>query len=316
MRWLTMVAGWAMASLVFAQDKFPSKPILLVAPLPAGNTSDMVARAFAERLTVRLGQPVSVQNRPGAGGTIAAQSVAKAAPDGYTFLIVNSQHSINTALYSSLPYDTLRDFSGLAQIGEAPSVIAVHPKLGVKTLVEFIVLAKERRGQLSYGSSGVGTTTHLGGAYLATKSGVEMLHVPYKGAELMADLLSGRVDSIIVPTAFVLQPIRDGRLIAIGVTSSEPLRAPLELPAVAQTLPGFEYSTYYGFVMPAKAPAAILAQLSQAIRDCAAEKEMRERLAGQVINYRDRGPVEFDAFLRADIERIGPVVRAAGAKAD
>ncbi len=305
------------AASALAQEKFPAKPIQLVVPLAAGTTIDFVARTYAERLSARLGQSVVAQNRPGAGGTIAAQSVAKAAPDGYTILIVNSQHSINPALYSSLPYDTLRDFAGIARIGEAPSIIAVHPKLGVKTLREFIAAAKERPGAINYGSAGSGTTTHLGAEFFASKAGIRLTHVPYKGAELMGDLLAGRVESIFVPIPFVLQQIRDGRLIGIAVTTKEALRTPLEVPSVADTaIPGFEYSTYYGFVGPARIPAPILAELSQAIRGATAEKELRDKLLAQALFPVDSGPAEFDAYIKLELERIAPLVKEIGAKAN
>lgn len=300
-----------------AQEKWPARPLQLVVPLAAGTTIDFVARMYAERLGRRLGQSVVVQNRPGAGGTIAAQSVAKSAPDGYSLLIINSQHSINTALYSSLPYDTLADFAPVAMIAEAPSVLAVHPQLGVKTVAAFIELAKQRPGRINYGSAGVGTTTHLGGAAFAARAGIELVHVPYKGAELMPDLLSGRVEAIFVPVPFVLQQIRDGKLVALGVTSRASMQVPLSVPAVAQTdLPGFEYSTYYGFVMPAKVPNAVLQQLSSEIRGITEESEVRERFVSQAMFPRTLDPAEFERYIRADIVRMGPLVKGAGAQSN
>ncbi len=319
MRWLAVVPLWVLvAGFAFAQEKFPVKAVQMIAPLAAGTTIDFVARAYAELLAQRLGQSVVVQNRPGAGGTIAAQSVAKATPDGYTILIVNSQHTINPTLYKSLPYDTLAEFSGIAQIGEAPSLIAVHPKLGVRTLSEFIAAAKKAPGQIHYGSAGIGTTTHIGAAYLAARAGIDLVHVPYKGAELMADMLAGRVEAMVVPVAFLLQHIKEGRLLALGVTTREPLKAPLELPSVEEAagLPGFQYATYYGFVAPAKTPRPIIDQLSREIRLVTADKTLRDKFAAQAIFPRDLGPAEFDAFIRADLDRIGPVIKAIGATAN
>jgi tripartite-type tricarboxylate transporter receptor subunit TctC len=306
------------AGPVFAQEKFPSKAVQLIAPLAAGTTIDFVARAYAELLSQRLGQSVVVQNRPGAGGTIAAQSVAKAAPDGYTILIVNSQHTINPTLYKALPYDTLAEFSGIAQIGEAPSLVVVHPKLGVRTLKEFIATAKKSPGQINYGSAGIGTTTHIGAAYLASRAGIELVHVPYKGGELVADMVAGRVEAMVVPVAFLLQHIKEGRLLALGVTTREPLRSPLEVPSVEEAagLTGFQYATYYGFVAPAKTPRPIIEQLSREIRQVTADKSLRDKFAAQAIFPRDLGPTEFDAFIRADLDRIGPVIKAIGATAN
>lgn len=313
---ITLVAA-LVPTMTNAQEKWPAKPLQLVVPLAAGTTIDFVARMYAERLGQRLGQSIVVQNRPGAGGTIAAQAVAKAAPDGYSLLIVNSQHSINTALYTNLPYDTLADFAAVAMIAEAPSIIAVHPQLGVKTVAAFIELAKQRPGTINYGSAGVGTTTHLGAAAFAARAGVELVHVPYKGAELMTDLLSGRVQAIFVPVPFVLQQIRDGKLVALGVTSRESMQVPLSVPAVAQAdLPGFQYSTYYGFVAPAKVPSAVLLQLSHEIRGITEEADVRERFVSQAMFPRALEPTEFERYIRADIARMGPLVKGAGAKAN
>lgn len=300
------------------QDKFPNKSIQLVTPLAAGTTIDLVARTYAELLSQRLGQSVVVQNRPGAGGTIAGQSVAKAAPDGYTILIVNSQHTINPTLYKSLPYDTLTEFAGIAQIGEAPSLIVVHPKVGARTLKEFIAIAKQKPGQINYGSAGIGTTTHIGAAYFASRAGIELVHVPYKGGELVADMVAGRVEAMAVPVAFLLQHIKEGRLLALGVTTREALKAPIEVPSVEEAagLPGFQYATYYGFVAPAKTPRPIIEHLSREIRQVTADKALTDKFAAQAIFPRDLGPADFDAFIRADLERIGPVIKAIGATAN
>ena len=305
------------AGISSAQDRFPSKPIQLVAPLAPGTTSDLVARILAERLSQRLGQPVVVQNRTGASGSIAGQFVAKSAPDGYTILIVNSQHSANPALFDNLPYDTLRDFTGVALFAEAPSLIVVPTRLNVKTLKEFVALAKSQPGKLNYGTSGNGTTTHVGGALFADRTGINIVAVPYKGFEVITDTVAGRLDAMFVPAASVLQYVRDGRLVALAVTSREPLRTPIELPSAeaAADLPGFEYSTYYGIVAPSGVPRPILDQLSREIRLAAQDKEASDKLSGLIMFPRDRGPDEFNAFLRADVERIGKLIRALGDKA-
>ncbi len=304
------------AGISHAQDRFPAKSVQLVAPFSPGTAVDFLARIVADRLSPKLGQPVVVQNRPGASGTIAADSVAKALPDGYTILIVNSQHSANPALFATLPYDTLRDFAGIALIAQAPSVMVVSPKLGVSTVKEFIALAKRQPGKINYATSGVGTNTHLGGAYFAGRAGVEMVGVPYKGLEMIADMISGRMEAMFVPLPAVLSHIKDGKLIALGVTSREPLRMPLELPTIesAGELPGYEHITYYGFLAPAKVPKRILDQLSRDIRETVREKEVLDKLVAQAILPRDFGPAEFDAFLRADVERTGALIKSLGAK--
>ena len=186
-----------------------------------------------------------------------------------------------------------------------------------QSLAELIAYGKRKPGSLNFASAGIGTTTHLGASFFATRTGIDIVHVPYKGAELMTDLLAGRVQMIVVPVAFVLQQIRDGKLLGLGITTKEPLRVPLEMPTVADTVsPGFEYSTYYGFVAPAKTPAATLAQLANAIRQVTEEPEVRERFVQQAFFGKHRSGTEFDAHIRADLERMGPVVKAAGATAN
>ena len=187
----------------------------MIVPLSAGTTTDIVARTIADRLGQRLGQPVVVENKQGAGGLIAAQAALSSAPDGYTILMVNSQHVINPAVNKSLPYDTLRDFVGLALVGEAPSVVVVTPTLGVRTLKDFIALAKQRPDSINYASGGIGSQTHLAGAYFASQAGISMVHIPYKvSSEVVGDLLTGRVQVSFVPAAFLLGPIREGKLLA------------------------------------------------------------------------------------------------------
>ncbi len=180
----------------FAQERYPVKPVQMVVPLSPGTTVDIIARLYADRLTQRLGQAVIVQNRPGAGGTIAAQSVAASAADGYTILMANTQHSVNPALYANLAYNILRDFAGVAMVAEAPALVYVNPGLGARTLAEFVALAKAKPGTINYGSAGVGTATHLGGAYFASQAKIDIVHVPYKVTpDLVSDIVTGRIQA-------------------------------------------------------------------------------------------------------------------------
>jgi tripartite-type tricarboxylate transporter receptor subunit TctC len=193
-RMITLVAALALAVPAQAQnatDSFPSRPIKMIVPLSPGTTTDFVARTVADGLSRDLEQRVIVENKQGAGGTLAAKVTAMSAPDGYTILMVNSQHSINPAVYQSLPYDTLKDFAGLALVAEAPSAVIVSPQLGVKTLSEFIALAKQHPDTINYASSGIGSQTHLAGAYFASQAGIRMVHVPYRdSSQVIADLLA------------------------------------------------------------------------------------------------------------------------------
>jgi len=300
-----------------AQDSYPSRPVQLVTTISAGMTSDILARMFADKLTQRLGQPVIVQNKPGAGGTIATQAVAGAAPDGYTLLMINVGHSLNPFLYRNLPYDGLRDFAGVVLFAESPLVVLVNPQLGVRTLKEFIALAKQKPGTIYYPSAGVGTVTHLGGAYFASLAGIDLVHVPYKAmSAIIADLISGRVQAAFFPPA-MLSNFQGGKLLALAVSSTEPLREPVVLPT-AREAANLDYvmSNWSGIVAPAKTPVPILERLSRAIQEIAVEEDVKARyktlgLALRIVALRD-----FDAFMKADMERLGPVVKASGATAN
>jgi tripartite-type tricarboxylate transporter receptor subunit TctC len=308
----------ALASGALAQERWPAKPVQMVVPLSPGTTVDIIARLYAERLSKRLGQAVLVQNRPGAGGTIAAQSVAAAAPDGYTILMANTQHSVNPALYANLAYDTLRDFSGIAMVAEAPALVYVNPGLGAKTLAEFIALARAKPGTINYGSAGVGTATHLGGAYFASEAKIDIVHVPYKvTSDLVSDIVSGRIQATFSPIAFMLAQVREGKLLALAVTSRARVPVLPDVPTVAEAaIPGYESSTWYGFLAPARTPRAIREQLARQLREISEEREVKERFAGQGIFPRSIELEGFDAFIREDVAKLGALAKAVGAKAN
>src|SRR5437764_13580147 len=219
-----VLLGQAGPSLPQDSDKYPSRPIRVLVPLGPGSTTDVVARMFAERLGQRLHQSVVVDNKPGAGGTIAAQATAKLLPDGYTLLMVNSQHAINPTAYEKLPYDTTRDFEAIVPVADSPSIITVPPELGVRTLQEFTALAKKRPGQIAFASAGVGSQTHLSGAYFASRAGVSLLHVPYRlTSEVVSDLITNRIQVLFAPVAFQLGQIQAGKLRVLAVTGRERL---------------------------------------------------------------------------------------------
>lgn len=297
-------------------DKYPSRPIRIVVPNTAGATTDLVARLFADRLTQRLGQPVTVDNKPGAGGTIAAQAVAKAPPDGYSILLVNSQHVINPSTYESLPYDTLRDFAGVALVGDTPSVIAVPAQLGVRTLGEFVALAKSKPGALNYASGGVGSQTHLSGALFVSAAGISLLHVPYRSAtEVLTDLVSNRVNSVFAPAAYLQGQIQAGKLMPLAVTGSARLPNLRDVPTVGESgYPGYEFTTWIGLVAPAKVPAPLLAQLSAELKAITEESDIRKKYLELGLTQRFLAPKEFDGYIKAELERLAPVVKASGVK--
>ena len=304
----------AQAASASPAGSYPTLPIRMVLPLSPGTTTDLVARAYAERLGQLLGQPVVVENRPGAGGTLAAQAVAKSPADGYTILLVNSQHAINPAAHPSLPYDTLRDFTGLGMVAEAPSVIAVSRDLGVNTLQEFVALAKKKPASINYGSSGVGSQTHLAGAYFAAKAGIQLTHVPYRsGSDVISDLVTNRIQSVFVPAPFVMGQIKEGKLKALAVTGAKRLPLLPNVPTVAESaIPGYELTTWFGFVAPAKTPAPIVALLAKTIQAIAEDPAMKQKFLDQGVTTRTMAPGEFDAHIKSEMERLGPIAKSSG----
>jgi tripartite-type tricarboxylate transporter receptor subunit TctC len=311
---MALVAALLFAVPVQAQNGTDnSRPIRMIVPLSPGTTTDVVARTISDRLSQELEQPVIVENKQGAGGTLAAKVTAMTAPDGYTMMMVNSQHSINPAVYEKLPYDTLKDFAGLALVAEAPSAVIVSPKLGVTTLKEFIAFAKQHPDTINYASSGIGSQTHLAGAYFASQAGIRMVHVPYRdSSQVIADLLAGRVQASFVPLAFVLGQVQEGKLLALAVTSREGLNAPVKAPSVSEeAIRGYEYNTWFGFLAPAKVPSPILARLAQAIQRVANTAEVKEKLSELAIFPHTLMLQEFDHFIKSDVEKQRQIANGA-----
>lgn len=299
-----------------AQEDYPARPVQIVAPA-AGVSTDVLARIFADKFQRRMGQPMVVVNRPGAAGTIAAQAVATAAPDGYTLLMVNAAHVINTFLYPKLPFDNLRDFVGVALIAEAPFVIVVGAQLGVRTLKEFITLAKQKPGTMNYASAGFGSTTHLAGSLFATRAGIDMVHVPYQSMPgITTDFLGGRIQVGIYPPGFMLAQVRDKKLVALAVTANEPMQEPMELPTVREAAGvDYEFTSWNGVLAPAKTPPVVLEKLARAMQQIAGEEDVKEKLKAMGQNSRSILLRDFDAYMRADVDRFGPIVKASGTSA-
>lgn len=301
---------------LWAQGAFPTKPIQVITPTSAGGVADIAGRAFAERLSRILGQPVSVLNKPGGGTVIGTQSVAIAPADGYTLLVTNSAHSINQFVQSSLPYDPLKDFVGVALGADAPAVVAVSAALGVKDLKELIALAKAKPKSVYYSSAGVGTATHLAGAAFAAKAGLELVHVPYKNyAEATSDLISGRVPVIFAPAGYLLPMVRDGKVLALGVSTAEDMTQPFPAPSVSKTTGlDYEYSTWYGFLAPAKTPKPVLETLGKAFSEAANDPELKASLLRQGVRPKLVLLGEFDASMRDEVNKVRPLISASDVK--
>jgi len=294
-----------------AQDHYPSRLITIIAPITAGTTIDILARLYADRLSKRFGQQVVVVNRPGAGGLIAAQAVASSPPDGYTLIFVNSGHTILGALNKNLPFDPVRDFAGVSLVGEAPTIVTVPPALDVSNLKEFVARAKARPGTINYGSAGIGTATHLAGAYFALKTDTDLVHIPYTvSATIIADMLGGRIQASFVPAAFVLPLLQDGRLRALAVSAREPVTDPIRIPTALSQGIDYQNATWYGILAPAKTPKAILQSLSQAISEVGKDPELQAKIRAQGIDPRDIELEKFDLYIQADMARLDPLLKA------
>ncbi len=310
--------GLAAQLLLFgpsAAADYPVRPIKLLVGASAGGTTDTMARAIAEPLSALFGQPVLVENRPGAGGNIAAEAVARASPDGYTLLVSYTSHTINATLYPKLPFDPVADFSPIAMISTVPSLLVGNPKVPANNLAELIALAKAKPGKLTIGIGGIGSSLHLAGDRFKMMAGLDILNVPYKGtAPALTDVLGGQVDLMFISLVTGSAHVQAGTLRAYGVTSAKRQPSLPDLPAIGQTVPGFESEAWFGVFGPARLPDAIVDKLNRAILGALKEQRMREQLVREGANPAAMTPAEFAKFVREDIERWAPVVRSSGAK--
>ncbi len=311
---LTLAAQLLLSQLCAAAD-YPARPIKLLVGASAGGTTDTMARAIAEPLSAAFDQPVLVENRPGAGGNIAAEAVARSAPDGYTLLVSFTSHTINATLYPKLPFDPVADFSPIAMISTVPSLLVGSPKVPAKDLKELIALAKQKPGKLTIGIGGIGSSLHLAGDRFKMMAGVDILNVPYKGtAPALTDVLGGQVDLMFISLVTGSAQVQAGNLRAYGVTSAKRQPSFPDLPAIGEIVPGFESEAWFGVFGPAKLPDEIVARLNHAILAALKDPKMREQLMREGANPAALTPAEFAAFVRADIARWAPVVRSSGAK--
>ncbi len=299
------------AAPAWSQDPYPSRLITIVVPITPGTAIDILARLYADKLSKRFGQQVVVANRAGAGGLIAAQAVAGSPADGTTVIFANSGHAILGTLNKNLPFDPVGDFAGVSLVGEAPAIVVVPPSLGVSNLKEFVALAKSKPGTINYGSAGIGTSTHLAGAYFALKTDTDLVHVPYTvSATILADLMGGRIQASFVPLAFVLPLLQDGRLRALAVGAKEPATDPLAIPTALSQGIDYQYATWYGILAPGKTPRPVVAALHEAVAEASKDPELAGKIRAQGIEARDIGPERFDAHIRSDMDRLAPLLKA------
>lgn len=293
---------------------YPAKPVRVVVPLAPGGGSDIVARIVAQAMTERWGQPVVIDNRPGAGGTIGNAIVAKSTPDGHTALISSSTMAISPSMIRNQPSDIIRDFQPITLIASQPSIIAIHPAVPAKTLQELIAQMKAQPGALTFGSAGNGTASHLANEQFAAAAGVKVLHVPYKSAGLAATaLLAGEIRFMVTNMATALPQVRAGRLKGLAVTGAQRVPSVPDLPTAAEAgLQGYEYTTWYAMLVPVATPGPVAARINRDVTDVIRQPALRERFAAQGLDVHATTAAEFGAYLRAEVEKWSGVVRVAG----
>jgi len=306
------------APAALAQQPWPQKPVRYIVPFPAGGIADLFARIIGARLAERFGQPVLVENRAGAGGNIGADAVAKSAPDGYTLLMGSiGTQAVNVNLFRSMPYDPAKDFTAIALVLEAESLLALHPSVAAATPAELIALARAAPGKLSYGSAGIGTASHLAGELFNSMAKVEITHVPYKGnVPAITDLLAGQTQMVFATMPTVLPQVKAGRLKGVAVLGKTRSPAAPEFPTMAETLPGFEVNNWIGTFGPAGLPSGIAARVNAEILALMRTPEVQQRLLQEGARFTPLSPEQFAAFVASETAKWGKLIRDVGIRAD
>ena len=323
MKALRLLLGLLLSYLPFAvlaqADAYPSKSIRIVVPFPPGGATDIAARLIGTKLSERWKQPVVVENKPGAGGNLGSDIVAKAPPDGYTLVMgVTGSHAINTSLYSKMPYDPVADFEPITQVAVVPNVVVVHPGVPAATLAELVALAKKEPGKLNYASLGNGTAAHLTMEMFKTAAGIDLAHIPYKGsAPAVADLLAGQVQVMVDGLPSALPHVKAGKLRALAVTSAKRSAAAPDLPTIAESgYPGFFADAWSGLFAPKHTPKPIVDKLAAEVQRILDLPDVRERLASLGAEPVGSTPAEFAGHVRREIDKWSRVVKASGARVD
>lgn len=307
----------SMAAAAQAPGGYPAKPVRMLVPFVAGGGTDVVARAVAQKLADRTVQQFVVDNRPGAGGRIAMETTKLAAPDGYTITMISGTTTASSNLHKNLPYDFAKDFAPITQVTEQPYVVLVPSALPVKSIPELITLAKSKPGALNYGSSGTGGMQHLSGTLLSQKAGITMVHIPFKGGgQVVVDLVAGQIQLAFLNPLGARPHITSGRVRGIAVTTRKRAQAFPSLPAIAETLPGFHVSNWYGLVAPARTPQTTVQFLYKNVVAVLADADLRERLEKEGSELLGNTPKEFGAHIVNEVQMWGKVIREAGIEAN
>jgi tripartite-type tricarboxylate transporter receptor subunit TctC len=298
-----------------AQD-YPTQPVRILVGFSPGSTTDILARTVGQKMSEAWRQPVLVDNRPGAGGVGAANAVATAAPDGYTLLVVSAGHAATAAMFTKLPYDTLKDFAGVSRIANVPSILVVSPALGVKSVKDLVALSKAKPGQLNFSSPGVGSANHLAAELFKILAGIQAVHVPYKGIpEAMTGVVSGAVQFNFSPVVNILPLSRDGKLVALAASTGKRSAVLPDVPTVAEAgVSGYVFDPWFGLLAPAKTPKPLLAKLSSEVARIVGLPDVKERLLSLGADPAPTSPEGFDAYIRGEVAKFQKIVQEAGIK--
>lgn len=307
---IALASPWALA------QPYPSKTIHIIVPFAAGSATDVAARLVGERLNAAWGQPVIVENKPGAGGTIGIGQTAKADPDGYTLVVVSTGHVVNDVLYKDLPYDVLGDLAGVAPLVNLPSVLIVPPSLGVKNVKELVARAKAKPGDFNYGTAGVGSAAHINTEKFNKAAGISAVHVPLKGTPpILSETMGGRLQYAWVPIIASLGPIKDGKLQALAVSTATRNSTLPDVPTIAEAgYPGGQFDFWVGMLAPSKTPKDVVAKINAEVNKALASPDMKDRLAKLGGEPMKMSPEQYDAFMRKEHDVLGQLMRDAGAK--
>jgi len=316
MRAALLFIGLLLASPSILAQAYPNKTIHIIVPFAAGSATDVAARLVGERLNAAWGQPVVIDNRPGAGGTIGIAQTAQAAPDGYTLVVVSTGHVVNDVLYKSLPYDVLNDLAGVAPLVSLPNVLIVPPSLGAKSVRELVALAKAKPGAFNYGTAGVGSAAHINSEKFNSAAGIKAVHVPLKGTPpILSETMGERLQFSWVPIIASIGPIRDGKLVPLAVSTAKRNAALPDVPTIAEAgYPGGEFDFWAALLAPGKTPKDLLAKINAEVNRVLASPDMKERLGNLGGEPMQMSLEQFDAFLRKEHAVLGKVMRDAGVK--
>ena len=310
---------WLAPSPTEAQaPAFPSRPLRIIVPSTAGGAADLLARMLGQQMIEPLGQPVLIDNRPGAGNIIGTDAVAKAAPDGHTILLAINNHAINASLYKSLPYDPVKDFAAISLIASTPHMLLVHPSVPAKTVQELIALARAQPGKINYASAGNGTAAHFAAELFKLGANVNLTHVPYKGlAGAMNDVVGGTVQVIFPSPLTAMAQVRAGKLTALAVTTPSRSRALPDLPTLQESgVPGYVFDSWYALLAPRATPEPVLARLHQVVAQALQSKELQTRLSAEAAEAIGSTPAQTTQFLAAEVEKYARLVKQLGLQAD